>query len=475
MNKWYVLMLLVFVSCEDDEPKGNFNGDLNVDEIVVLGNSLGAGVMDGGWTYVTGLNSYANLVVRQILGEENVGDGTNNEPFVIPRPGEPGFPVPSFVSRYVQLGTYADGSPVLSFELGGGGLDVNALNFPNRIHSGPFSNLAVPGGIAADMVNETNGATAWGGNNPLFGAVLRGLGTAIEQAVSKEPTFAICWLGGNELLIDALSGGIRGPYPFTDDGETEGYQTVFSKLVNDLTAVGSKVIISTAPDVSVIPALTFVGVPKSNGSLGYIVDLDNDGVFSDTLSFWGFDGTGAARVLSSDERVPLSWMNRFANNPSYGLNSNTPLPDDGWLDADELSATRNTLTQMNNFLLGLAENNDDVAIVDLNAILIEIANQGGTYEVPGTDISLSFDLPYGGIFSTDGIHPSPSGAAFIANEFIKVINQEFGADIAELNIGDFYTEPPAPEQIQAKGFTHWPVADASALVQYLELITGELQ
>ena len=40
----------------------------------------------------------------------------------------------------------------------------------------------------------------------------------------------------------------------------------------------------------------------------------------------------------------------------------------------------------------------------------------------------------GGVFSLDGVHPSAKGQGIIANEFIKVMNDQFGANIAYVNI-----------------------------------------
>ncbi|NNF06364.1 MAG: hypothetical protein HKN21_06360, partial [Candidatus Eisenbacteria bacterium] len=54
-------------------------------------------------------------------------------------------------------------------------------------------------------------------------------------------------------------------------------------------------------------------------------------------------------------------------------------------------------------------------------------------------------------FSTDGLHPSDVGQALVANEFIKVINDSFGAsiplvDLAEIVGINFGVSPVKPAQ-----------------------------
>jgi hypothetical protein len=40
----------------------------------------------------------------------------------------------------------------------------------------------------------------------------------------------------------------------------------------------------------------------------------------------------------------------------------------------------------------------------------------------------------GGIFSYDGVHPQRLGYALVANEFVKLINQAFGAKVPQVNL-----------------------------------------
>lgn len=64
------------------------------------------------------------------------------------------------------------------------------------------------------------------------------------------------------------------------------------------------------------------------------------------------------------------------------------------------------------------------ALVDIRAILSRIQTQG--FVVNGQRLNTSF---LGGLFSLDGIHPTNTGYAIIANEFIESLNTSFAAGV----------------------------------------------
>jgi hypothetical protein len=56
-------------------------------------------------------------------------------------------------------------------------------------------------------------------------------------------------------------------------------------------------------------------------------------------------------------------------------------------------------------------------------------------------VQLSGTFIQGNVFSTDGIHLCPKGAAMVAYFYIESINKTFGASVPQINI----TEYPAIE------------------------------
>jgi len=106
-----------------------------------------------------------------------------------------------------------------------------------------------------------------------------------------------------------------------------------------------------------------------------------------------------------------------------------PLPDAVVLDRDEVTTGRNAITAYNQAIQQIAGARN-IPVVDVNTILSDIKANGLT--IGGE--TFKTDFISGGLFSLDGAHPSSKGYAVVANEFIKVINRTYGANIPYVNI-----------------------------------------
>ena len=49
----------------------------------------------------------------------------------------------------------------------------------------------------------------------------------------------------------------------------------------------------------------------------------------------------------------------------------------------------------------------------------------------------------GGMFSLDGVHPSPRGNALTSNKFLEAINSKYGSNLQGVNIGNYPVLFPA--------------------------------
>jgi hypothetical protein len=74
-----------------------------------------------------------------------------------------------------------------------------------------------------------------------------------------------------------------------------------------------------------------------------------------------------------------------------------------------------------------------VALADVAAVFEDISQNG----VVLGGIQFTTEFLVGGLFSYDGIHPSPLGAALVANSFIEAINTTYGGEIPLLDLGPF--------------------------------------
>ena len=126
------------------------------------------------------------------------------------------------------------------------------INYP-----APYNNLGIKGAFLTDVLNARSAATCYtaqfGVPNPLFDAVLRGLGTQLELAMVQQPTLVTLWIGNNDILAYATRGGlfpITNPQDFADD---------YSTILDSLQSVGAQVVMANIPDVKNIPFFKTVG------------------------------------------------------------------------------------------------------------------------------------------------------------------------------------------------------------------------
>ena len=118
----------------------------------------------------------------------------------------------------------------------------------------------------------------------------------------------------------------------------------------------------------------------------------------------------------------------------FGLHPQNPWPDALILDASEITTTENTIAAYNSTIASLA-NANGFGLVDINAFLNSIRQKDFTGGIVFNGVHFSTAFITGGIFGLDGVHPTDQGQALIANEFIKVINNKFGASIPLIDVG----------------------------------------
>jgi hypothetical protein len=144
---------------------------------------------------------------------------------------------------------------------------------------------------------------------------------------------------------------------------------------------------------------------------------------------------GPNGLLTPNDRVLLSAsaeMQRGFGIPVALGGNGQPLSDAAVLSASEIS-TINARVAAFNAVIQSEANRVGAAFVDANAVLNRAATTG--LQVGGMNFTSAFLT--GGIFSYDGVHPTPFGYAYIANLFIDAINARFGGDIPLVNLSPF--------------------------------------
>jgi len=120
-------------------------------------------------------------------------------------------------------------------------------------------------------------------------------------------------------------------------------------------------------------------------------------------------------------------------NPQAVWGVSFPIGDELTLTSDELTTLRTRTDAFNAVIDGMAVSGD-LGIVDLVTFSQTVVANGGV-TVDGVTLGLS--IGPNDMFSTDFVHPNPRGMAIFANEFIKEINSEFGADVPEADVLSF--------------------------------------
>ena len=266
---WLLAVLLGFTACSDDDSSSDdvpgplpelTAGDANFSTYVSLGNSLTAGFADNALYRISQENSMPNILSGQF---SLVGGGNFNQPLTNDNTGGlliNGSQLPGFGPRLVFDGSGPTSITNLN-PMAQTTTDI-VLNNP----TGPFNNMGVPGAksfhLLAPGYGDLNGLFATPATaNPYFVRMASSPTTSvIADAMAQSPTFFSLWIGNNDVLGYALSGGESDTMaenydPITDQAT---FDIAYNTLVTTLTSGGSQGVIANIPDVTSIPHFTTV-------------------------------------------------------------------------------------------------------------------------------------------------------------------------------------------------------------------------
>lgn len=417
----FAASFLVLLSCSSpsDGGKGSTYPE-PLGQVVFLGNSITAGYIAGGWTQQTLESSFSVLLAKRFYGDEGVGTDAQAK-FRIPLMASPGIFEPAVLNRMVTVGTYANGSPVRVPQITApGAYNQTALTPQNAGQSASYHLLAVPGYKMIDIVERQSIFNRLGEVNPLFNFTLRDKGTALAQAKRLNPDTVFLWAGNNEALGSATSGGTVAPFPVESTADVPGFRSLLGNVLSELASADRRIVLMNVPDVTAIPAVNTVGFIASDGRRKLILDLNNDSVWSDTLTFYGKRANGSVHAIGQGEFVLLNYIINNRASTLHGLSAQTPLENNEWLDAGEIAAIQTAIGQYNQVIQQAISAYPNVILINMNAFFSEIATTG--YQFPGGTATYTSAFPEGGLFSLDGVHPTERGHRVIANKILTELN-----------------------------------------------------
>lgn len=496
----FAVLAVGFVSCEPefDNPvtdEGFYSsGTANFSKYVAVGNSLTAGYADGA-LYITGQNnSYPNIMAEQF---DFVGGGEFNQPLMNDNLGGLLLGGTQITDNRFVLAVGADGNP------GPVRLEGNPTTEVTNKLSGSFQNMGVPGAKSFHLVAPGYGnvaGVATGAANPYFARFASSESASVlGDAAAQNPTFFSLWIGNNDILSYATSGGSGvdqtgnmnpASYGGNDITDPNVFAAVYSQQVDALIGSGAKGVLVNIPEVTSIPYFTTVptnAIPLDAATAGAL-----------NANFAGYNtqilpGLAAMGVISAQEAamrminfsagqnypimtdVDLTDLTQILQGPPFNLPAPTAalLGQLRQVKADDLivlpaSSVLGTtpdpsnpqgvmgvsIPLPNHLVLSTKEqarvknatmaynatiqglaSAKGLAFVDAKAELARLSAGGIAYD--GGLLTSQFVT--GGAFSLDGVHPSPRGYAYITNLILRAVNKTYDATVPTVHVGDYPT------------------------------------
>jgi lysophospholipase L1-like esterase len=412
-------------------------GNIDVTRFVALGDSITAGYTDGALCHYGQQNTYANLIATQF---KHFGGGDFKQPFINPNSVGMGFSGNSCLVLKNSISSIEPTSMSLAYIATEGDSSVFTEN--NYETAGPFNNMGIPGSKAISIVTETYGNPANGdGNyNPFFTRMASNPATAsvLSDALLVEPTFFSLFIGNNDVLAYALSGGTLDVITPLEGKPGEGFEESLHVIVNALITNGAKGAIANLPDLNSVPY--FAAIPYNGLVLNeHDILLLNNKYFSRGFHFFkgrnpfvineSAENPNKIRQIKKGESILLDIL--FDVNKENYLKGIMPIPKKYVLINSEKLKIENTIKAYNKCIKSISEEKK-LAFVDVNALL-KTARTDRIYN----SFLYKFNYKNGGVFSLDGLHPNAYGQVLLANEFIKAINVTYNSDIPLLDSNKF--------------------------------------
>ncbi|AFU68534.1 esterase/lipase, SGNH_hydrolase superfamily [Psychroflexus torquis ATCC 700755] len=264
--KYLPFLAIGLLSCEpefDDAIEENevyTAGEADFSNYVSLGNSLTAGFADNA-LYIKGQqNSYPNILAGQF---KLLGGGEFTQPLMADNLGGLLLNGVQIANNRLVLSTVS-GSPAPAIIAG-----TPQTEITNKL-SGPFNNMGVPGAKSFHLAAPGYGAAAGlpSQSNPYFVRFSTSeTTTVLADAVAQNPSFFSLWIGNNDILGYATSGGTGvdqagnldpSTYGSTDITDPNVFGGVYNQLINELNANASGGVVYNIPNVTDIPFFTTV-------------------------------------------------------------------------------------------------------------------------------------------------------------------------------------------------------------------------
>lgn len=259
---------LALMGCEPDFDnaivEGDFYsaGDADFSNFVSVGNSLTAGYADNALYREGQINSFPNIMAGQF---ELVGGGEFTQPLMEDNLGGLKLNGNVIQGNRLVLAVGENGMPSPQPLAGDPQTDVT-----NQL-TGPFNNMGAPGAKSFHLLAPGYGnlaGVAQGTANPYFARFASSSDASIiGDAAAQAPSFFSFWIGNNDILGYATSGGTGvnqqgnfdpSTYAGNDISDINVFASVYNDALNALVENASGGVVFNIPNVANIPFFTTV-------------------------------------------------------------------------------------------------------------------------------------------------------------------------------------------------------------------------
>ena len=479
-------LLLVSCKTEFDQDVKDItvsNGNADFSKFVSIGNSLTSGYRDGA-LYLDGQNeSFPSMIAKQMALAG--GSQTFTQPLMPNNVG--GFSDLYLASGktdfYGKLTLSAALSPTQSTPVA----NLDVIGGAGKY----FNNMGVPGAKSFHLVSPGYGSAAnlaAGKANPYFVRFATSATTTVlADAAAQKPSFYTLWIGNNDVLSYATSGGAGvdrkgnldpSTYGSNDISDPNVVANVIKTVITSLKTANanSKGAIANIPYVTSVPYFTTVPYDPFTGkitteSAAQLMSMQAYGKYNaglatakaaqliteeeynarlisfkagttavngavivdkDLTNLTGL-GLPSIRQATAKDYILLPALTLIKDQEIAKGGTANPLADKYVLTEKEAAKVIAATDAYNTSISSLAAAYG-LALVDSNAKMKELGRASGI-QFDGVKYTAKFVT--GGSFSLDGVHLTGRGYAIIANEFIKSINRTYGSTLPQVNVNSY--------------------------------------
>jgi phospholipase/lecithinase/hemolysin len=376
--------------------------------VVFLGDSLTAGYQNGSLLDTQQPNGFANLIAQQAKFSITL-------PLIAP-PGAPP------VLQLVSVGF----PPVVEPSSG----TTSGRDNGNQ----QATDLAVPGQNLHDLINS--GPTPLPSTdqeiitNLVLGYPAGNTSTQLQEAVALKPSAIFLWIGNNDALVADDAGSANAMTPLAS------FSADYAQLITTLKSTGARLVVANIPDVTLIPYMT----PAAT-VINYVASKTGQSA----------SDIGTALGLADGDLVTPQGLDDVESELS-AYQQGTPLKPLG--DADVLTAAERVAVQ------SLISSYNQVIQQDVSAAGGSLVDMHSYFTTLGSGLTIDGQMAttafLGGLFGLDGIHPTNTGYALLANQFIAATNTAFTLSIAPVDVNAVAkADPYFGSNIKATGNGVW--------------------